>query len=42
MVKLPVIIEEYLVKIKGFGEKRTQKYGDEILATLEGIENETK
>ena len=42
MVKLPVIMEEYLVKIKGFGEKRTQKYGDEILATLEGMENETK
>ena len=42
MVKLPVIMEEYLVKIKGFGEKRTQKYGDEILAILEGIENETK
>lgn len=36
MVKLPVQTKDDLLRIKGFGERRTQKYGDEILGVLYG------
>jgi superfamily II DNA helicase RecQ len=36
MVKLPVQTKDDLLRIKGFGERRTQKYGDEILSVLYG------
>jgi len=34
MVKLRVRTKEDFLKIKGFGEKRTEKYGDDILGIL--------
>lgn len=36
MVKLPVRTREDLLRIKGFGQKRTDKYGDDILKVLTG------
>jgi superfamily II DNA helicase RecQ len=36
MAKLPVKTKDDLSKIKGFGEKRIQKYGDGILSVLNG------
>jgi superfamily II DNA helicase RecQ len=36
MVRLPVQTKDDLLRIKGFGERRTQKFGDEILAVLYG------
>jgi superfamily II DNA helicase RecQ len=36
MVRLPVHTLDDLLRIKGFGERRIQKYGDEILKVLYG------
>jgi hypothetical protein len=36
MVKLPVQTLDDFLGIKGFGEKRVRKYGDEILHILNG------
>ena len=36
MVKLPVKTREDLLRIKGFGQKRTEKYGEDILRILAG------
>jgi superfamily II DNA helicase RecQ len=35
---LQVKSKEDLLKIKGFGEKRAEKYGDEILRVLDAME----
>lgn len=34
MVKMPARTVEDLLRVKGFGERRTAKYGDEILSIL--------
>ena len=35
MVTMPVTTLEDLAKIKGFGERRVKKYGDQILKIME-------
>jgi len=37
MIKMHVKTKEDLLRIKGFGEKRTEKYGDDILKVIESF-----
>lgn len=39
---LPIRAKEDLLQVTGFGEKRTEKYGDEILQVLEAAKDSLK
>jgi len=42
MAKIKPHTTEELVSIKGFGEKRAQKYGDELLEIISNWRNENQ